>query len=129
MMRRMFWFASGAVAGILGLGYAKRTARAAAEELAPAAVARRAAGRLREAYDEGRRATRVREAELRAELDGSAHSLADELAEGDTVLVDGRPVEPGQVIVLRQVDDPDTSRSSRLRRAAARRAERRRRSA
>ncbi|MFM8311043.1 MAG: hypothetical protein ACKOAZ_04005 [Ilumatobacteraceae bacterium] len=129
MIRRLVWFVSGAVAGVLGAGYAKRKARAAAEELAPAAVARRAAGRLRDAVDEGRRAARTREAELKAQLGGSAHSLADDLADGDTVLVDGRRVEPGQVIVLRQVDDPLAARTSRLRRAAARRAERRRRSA
>lgn len=129
MIRRLVWFVSGAVAGVLGAGYAKRKAREAAEELAPAAVARRAAGRLREAVDEGRRAARSREAELKAQLGGSAHSLADDLADGDTVLVDGRRVEPGQVIVLRQVDDPLAARTSRLRRAAARRAERRRRSA
>jgi hypothetical protein len=48
---------------------------------------------------------RTKEMELRARLDGRASTLADELTDVDTVLVDGRPVEAGQVIVLRQVRD------------------------
>jgi hypothetical protein len=39
--------------------------------------------------------------------------LADDLEEGDSVLVDGRPVEPGQVIVLKQVRDRGRDRSRR----------------
>ena len=50
---------------------------------------------------------RAREAELRARLDGRAIALADELDDGDEVLVDGRPVAPGQVIVLQQIRDRD----------------------
>ena len=57
-----------------------------------------------------RAAMRAKEAELRARLDGRAGTLADELDEGDVVHVDGRPVEAGQVIVLRQVAPGQTSR-------------------
>jgi hypothetical protein len=49
----------------------------------------------------------AKERELRAKLDGRVTSLADEVDDIDTVLVDGRPVEPGQVIVLKQVRDRD----------------------
>ena len=53
---------------------------------------------------------RAKEVELRARLDGRAATLADDLDDGDEVLVDGRPVEPGQVIVLKQVRDEHDSR-------------------
>jgi len=36
------------------------------------------------------------------------------LQPGDEVLVDGERVEPGRVIVLRQIDDPKQPRRSRL---------------
>ena len=62
---------------------------------------------------EGRRAMRAKETELRARLDGRAITLADDLDEGDEVLVDGWPVEPGQVIVLKQVRDRDDDRRRR----------------
>lgn len=107
-MRRALWFVSGAVAGIVGAGAARRKARAVVADLTPANVARRSVERLRLAVDEGRLAARGREAELRARL-GEATTLADELAAGDAVLVDGRPVEPGQVIVLRQMHDGRTT--------------------
>ena len=49
---------------------------------------------------------RTREVELRGRLDGTAHDAWPiDLDAGDEVLVDGRPVEPGQVIVLKQVRD------------------------
>lgn len=103
-MRRLVWFVGGAVAGLAGANVAKRKVREVATELSPAHVAKRAGERVRDAITEGRRAASLREAELKATLEGRGASLADELDEGDTVLVDGRPVEPGQVIVLRQVD-------------------------
>ena len=103
MMKRLLWFVSGAAAGVAGAGFAKRKVRAVATELTPAHVAKKASERVRDAIAEGRRAARTREAELKAALDGRGSTLADELDDGDTVLVDGRPVEPGQVIVLRQV--------------------------
>ena len=43
---------------------------------------------------------RARETELRHASTARPTTLADDLDEGDEVLVDGRPVEPGQVIVL-----------------------------
>jgi uncharacterized membrane protein len=102
-MKRLTWFLGGAVAGVAGVGVAKRKVKAAAAELAPAQVARKARTRLRDALHEGRRAMRAKEAELRARLDGRSGTLADELDAGDQLLVDGRSVEPGQVIVLKQV--------------------------
>ena len=131
MMKRITWFVGGVAAGAIGAGRAKRKVRSVASELAPVQVARRATDKVRqrghdvaEAVREGRRAMRVKELELRARVDGRASTLADELDEidGDTaVLVDGQPVEPGQVIVLRQVRDADRTaprRSSRPRRRA-----------
>ncbi len=122
MIKRLTWFIGGAVAGVAGTGLAKRKVKAAAAELAPANVARKTKERVRDAMAEGRKAMKAKEAELRAMRDGRADSLADELAEGDEVQVDGRPVEPGQVIVLRQVRDRQAaehggSKPSRRRRA------------
>ncbi|MEI8237938.1 MAG: hypothetical protein WCI22_00825 [Actinomycetota bacterium] len=102
-MKRLTWFIGGAVAGVAGAGLAKQKVKQAAVDFAPANVAHKAAQHLKDAFREGRRAMRAKEAELRAQRDGRAVSLADEVEEGDQVLVDGRPVEPGQVIVLRQV--------------------------
>ena len=103
MIKRFSWFLGGAVAGIAGAGLAKKKLKEAAVELAPVNVARKASARVKDAYHEGRRAMKAKEAELRARVDGRVHTLADELDEGDAVIVDGVPVEPGQVIVLRQV--------------------------
>ncbi len=104
-MKRVTWFLGGAVAGVAGVGIAKKKVKSAAVEFAPANVARKTTDRVKEALHEGRRAMKAKEAELRGRLDGRAHTLADELDEGDAVLVDGLPVEPGQVIVLKQVRD------------------------
>lgn len=116
-MRRVTWFVSGAVAGAAGVGYAKRKVRATAAQFAPSQVAASAVARARDrlsdladAVREGRAAMRLKEAELRALRDGSAEPLAPDLAPGDQLLVDGRPVEPGRVIVLRQVvDEPEAA--------------------
>lgn len=65
---------------------------------------------------------RTKEMELRARLEGRSSTLADEIDDIETVLVDGRPVEAGQVIVLRQVRDRSDEaaglRSKRIRRRA-----------
>jgi hypothetical protein len=121
-MKRVTWFVTGAVAGAAGASYAKKKVKATASQLAPVHVAKGAAGKVRggvvnvgDAVREGRAAMKAREAELRARLDGRAASLEDELVPGDQVLVDGRPVEPGQVVVLRQVRDSDGPRRSRSR--------------
>lgn len=111
MMKRVSWFVGGAVAGVAGAGYAKRKVKETAAQLAPVHVAKTTIAKARhrgtdiaDAVREGRDAMRAKEAELRAKLSGSA-TLADELDPLDQVLVDGSPVEPGQVIVLRQVRD------------------------
>ena len=95
---------------MVGVGAAKRKVKTVANDLAPVQIARKAGGqvterghRVADAVREGKRAMRTKEMELRARLEGRASTLADELDDVDTVLVDGRPVEAGQVIVLRQV--------------------------
>lgn len=105
MMKRLTWFVGGAAAGIAGASVAKRKVKAAAAELSPSNVAHKAKDRVLDAMHEGKRAMRAKEHELRARLDGRAATLADDLDEGDSVFVEGREVEPGQVIVLRQVRD------------------------
>jgi hypothetical protein len=115
MIKRMTWFVGGAVAGVAGVGVAKRKMKAAASHLTPTKVAHGISGRVHDAFSEGRRAMRARETELRARLDGRAITLADGLDDGDEVIVDGRPVEPGQVIVLKQVRDRSGARSRRRR--------------
>jgi len=121
MIKRLVWFVGGAVAGAAATIAGRKKVKAAAVELAPANVARKAGDRVKEAVAEGRRAMRAKEAELRGRMNGTAHNLADDLEEGDEVIVDGRPVEPGQVIVLKQVRDRqadgDGRRSGRRRRA------------
>ncbi len=107
MIKRLTWFVGGAVAGVAGVGVAKRKMKQAATHLAPKNVVHGVTGRVREALSEGRTAMRAREAELRARLEGRAVTLADDLDDGDEVFVDGRPVEPGQVIVLKQMRERD----------------------
>jgi hypothetical protein len=105
MIKRLTWFLGGAVAGIAGVGVAKKKAKEAYTEYSPQAVAKKTTGRVKDAVAEGKRAMKAKEHELRARLDGRVHTLADDLDAGDAVLVDGVPVEPGQVIVLKQVRD------------------------
>ncbi len=116
-MKRLTWFIGGAVAGVAGAGVAKKKAKAVVVEYAPANVAHKTADRVRDAWTEGRVAMKAKERELRARLDGRAHNLADALDEGDAVIVDGVPVEPGQVIVLKQVRDARDQPGRRSRRA------------
>jgi hypothetical protein len=113
MIKRMTWFLGGAVAGVAGVGVVKRKMKQAATHLAPKHVVRGMTDRVRDAYAEGRRAMRAKETELRARVDGRASTLAQDLDDGDEVLVDGRPVEPGQVIVLKQVRDRADDRRRR----------------
>lgn len=113
MIKRMTWFVGGAVAGVAGLGVAKRKMKQAANHLAPKNIVHGATDRVRDAFGEGRRAMRAKETELRERLDGRTTTLADDLDAGDEVLVDGRPVAPGQVIVLKQVRDRSDDRSRR----------------
>ncbi len=113
MIKRMTWFVGGAVAGVAGVGVAKRKMKQAATHLTPKHVVHGVTARVRDAFSEGRRAMHAKEIELRARIDGRASTLADDLDEGDEVLVDGRPVEPGQVIVLKQVRDRGDDRRRR----------------
>jgi hypothetical protein len=112
MLKRVTWFVGGAVAGAAGAGVAKRKVKATAAALAPRNVAKQTGQRIRDAVDEGRRAARVKEAELRARLDGR-HATIDQVADVDQVLIDGREVEPGRVIVLQQVAERRSRRQAR----------------
>jgi len=113
MMKRVTRFVGGAVAGAAGVTVAKRKVKQAANQLTPKRMVNGISSRVHDAYIEGIRAKRAREIELRGRLDGTATSLADDLDEGDEVLVDGRRVEPGQVIVLKQVRDRTRDRAWR----------------
>ncbi len=124
MMKRVTWFVGGVAAGAVGVGAAKRKVKSVANELAPVQVAKRATGSVRErghrvadAAREGRRAMKAKETELRARFDGRTSVAREQrlvdtvLDDVDMVLVDGHPVEAGQVVVLRQVrDDPKRTR-------------------
>ncbi|MFN8024439.1 MAG: hypothetical protein U0Q03_23130 [Acidimicrobiales bacterium] len=120
MMKRVTWFVGGMVAGVAGVGATKRKVKKVSNELVPVQIARKAGAqvtdrghRVADALREGRRAMRTKEMELRARLDGRSSTLADEIDDIDTVIVDGRPVEAGQVIVLRQVRDRSADAADR----------------
>ena len=127
MMKRVTWFVGGMAAGVAGVGATKRKVKQVTHELAPVQLARKAGGqvtdrgqRVADALREGRRAMKTKELELRARLEGRSSTLADEIDDIDTVLVDGRPVEAGQVIVLRQVRDRAADEGSRRKRITRR---------
>lgn len=112
-MRKLVVFLGGAIAGASSAGYAKRrvtrSVQRTAERLSPVNVVRRAGDGVRStrqrvgnAIREGRDAGRVKEAELRAERDGTLIRLDETVAPGDEVLVDGAPVHAGRVVVLRR---------------------------
>lgn len=128
MIKRISWFISGAAAGIAGAGYTKRKVKRTAAHLAPVQAAKRVINGARtrshtvaEAIRDGRDAMRVKENELRARRDGRVSNLADQLGPDDAVLVNGHPVQPGQVIVMHQYrDGPETkSKNSRRTRRGA----------
>lgn len=109
MMKRLTWFVGGVAAGAAGANYATKKAKEKVAQLAPVNVARGAAGKARDggrrvadAVREGRVAMREREDELRARRDARVETLDDRLEPGDQLLVDGRPVDSGRVIVLKQ---------------------------
>jgi hypothetical protein len=66
MMKRVVWFAAGAMAGVSGSAYARRKAREAAVRYRPVRMAKGAVDRVTDAVREGRKAMVAREAELRA---------------------------------------------------------------
>jgi hypothetical protein len=107
-MKRVTWFVTGLAAGATGATYATKKVKRTAAQLAPANVAKGAAERARrtgrhvvDAVREGRVAMLAREDELKARRDARVASLDDHLDPGDQILVDGRPVETGRVIVLK----------------------------
>ena len=109
MMKRLTWFAGGLAAGVAGAGYAKKKVKQTASQLAPVQVAKGAATKVRragravvDAARDGREAMQHHEDELRAKREGRFESLEDHVAPGDQVFVDGRPVESGRVIVMRE---------------------------
>jgi hypothetical protein len=108
MMKRVTWFAGGMVAGLASASYAKKKVKQTASQIAPAQIARSAAGTVRtktrdvaDAFREGRQVMRHTEDELRARREGRLTSLDQHVAPGDQVFVDGVAVDSGRVIVMR----------------------------
>ncbi len=131
MIKRFVWFVTGSISGALAVVVTRRRVKrqvARVTELAPVKVVREATGSVRrtaadvgDALREGRDAMRTKEAELKARAEGRAESLDEALGNEDAVLVDGEPIEPGRVVVLRQIDpgfvDNSTTVSNRRRRS------------
>ena len=125
MLKRVSWFVGGAVAGVAGAGYAKRKVKETASQLAPSNIAKSAVAKVRErghdvaeAIRDGREAKREKESELRAKLGAqpaTAPSRPAHLGPDEVGLVDGRPVEAGQVIVLNDLRDLRDASGSRHR--------------
>ena len=119
MMKRVTWFVGGVAAGAVGAGAAKRKVKSVATELTPvqvvAGVPRARCATAATAWPKRPRGPpgdgRPRSTSCGPASTAASPRVADEIDDVETVLVDGRPVEPGQVIVLRQVrDDPQRSR-------------------
>lgn len=114
MIKRFVWFVTGLVTGVVAMVFTGRKVRRRVDKvanLAPVKVVRDATSTVRntvaevgEAVRDGRDAMRAKETELWARVEGRASSLDEELDVDDAVLVDGEPVEPGRVVVLRQID-------------------------
>ncbi|MGK0276535.1 MAG: hypothetical protein ACI9N0_002929 [Ilumatobacter sp.] len=112
MMKRITWFAGGLAAGVAGAGYAKKKVKEVASNVAPVQVAKSAVSKARakgrdiaDAVREGRGVAAQHEDELRAKRDGRLESLEDHVEPGDKVFVDGKAVDSGRVIVMRQRRD------------------------
>ncbi len=108
-MKRITWFVTGVAAGATGANYAAKKVKRTAAQLAPSAVAKNAASKVKstgrhvvDAVREGRAAMHAREDELKARRDARVETLDDRLDPGDQLLVDGRPVDSARVIVLKQ---------------------------
>lgn len=108
-MKRITWFVTGVAAGATGANYAAKKVKQTAAQLAPGAVAKNAASKVKatgrhvvDAVREGRAAMHAREDELKARRDARVETLDDRLEPGDQLLVDGRPVDSARVIVLKQ---------------------------
>ena len=108
MIKRLTWFAGGVAAGAAGASYTKKKVKEKAAQVSPAGVARSAVQRARQtashvvdAVREGREVMNQHEDELKAKRDGRLVTLAEHVAPGDQVFVDGVEVESGRVIVMR----------------------------
>lgn len=114
MIKRFVWFVSGIVTGVAGVVFTGRRVKKKVETLAPVKVVKDARTKVRDrltdvgdAVREGREAMHTKEAELRARLDNRLEPLTDAddpIRSNDALLVDGEPVEPGRVVVLRHFD-------------------------
>ncbi len=112
MIKRLTWFIAGVVAGISGARSARRRVVRTARRLSPAHAAERLRRRAEQgvntvagAVREGRLAMANRERELRARLDRRVDPIDGRLNDDETLLVDGAPVEPGRVVVMRSERD------------------------
>ncbi len=114
MIKRLIWFVSGVVAGISGVLFAGKRVKRSVTSFTPIKVAQRATQSTRsrlntigDAFREGRDAMRDKEFEMRAKRDGRVESFDQQrairpLQPGDELLIDGKRIEPGRVIVLRE---------------------------
>lgn len=111
-MRRLTWFVGGVIAGAAGADAAKRKVRDTATKLSPANLAKSAGAKAKGAVRRGGESLRTKERELVVRVRGQATPLSEELDDVQTVIVDGKAVEPGKVVILRS---PDRSRGMRRR--------------
>ena len=114
MIKRLIWFVSGVVAGISGVLFAGKRVKRSVTSFTPIKVAQRATQSTRsslnsvaDAFREGRDAMRDKEFEMKAKRDGRVESFDQQgsirpLQPGDELLIDGKRIEPGRVIVLRE---------------------------
>ncbi len=114
MIKRLIWFVAGVVAGISGVIFAGKRVKRSITSFTPVKVAQRATQSTRsrlnsvgDAFREGREAMRDKEIEMKAKRDGRVESFDQQgpirpLQQGDELLVDGKRIEPGRVIVLRE---------------------------
>ena len=114
MIKRLIWFVSGVVAGISGVLFAGKRVKRSVTSFTPIKVAQRVTQTTRsrlnsvgDAFREGRDAMRDKEFEMKAKRDGRVESFDQQgpirpLQQGDELLVDGKRIEPGRVIVLRE---------------------------
>ena len=70
-MKRVFWFTAGVATGVAGTKWAEQKLKHAAAAAKPRAVAARLTDKVRDALSEGRLGMRQKEAELRAEMNGT----------------------------------------------------------
>lgn len=104
MTRRLTWFVTGAVTGAAGSRFVRRKTRQAAARITPRNVARSGAVTLRRKGREVVKMVRfTRPVGTNGELEGHDHpaTIADRIAPDEEILVDGRPVDRGRIVVTR----------------------------